>query len=292
MNSKKALIWSTLIGIVIASIVIIFVVLPLLSAGYRLIFPQPDYATLQGFERLWTAIESATDKPSYIPISLKSGFKITTNPFDSNCIENCICLCKEDNLKNKGCILRIYNEKCTKNGINLNGEFSLSIFKELYHGDLQKEDVPALLEVSKKSGGTIDIAGKYLGKCNFDNYEGCISSGECFAKFRYLSVTLAKIPVGKMQSFGCSTCQDNLLTPEGKTAEVYCERYSYYELQKDEDKFESSFIIPFDFPEYENAVKQCSKDPCGLKARGYECSFEYDEEANAGTCKTVKTPAP
>jgi len=269
MHSKKAALATvieTLIGVVIASIVIIFVALPIISAGYRLLFPQPDYATLQGFERLWTAIDSVTEKETfYIPVQIMRGFKITTSDSDKNCVENCICLCKMQ--YGTGCLQKIYSEHCAKNKIFMDGELWVpSVF---------------LLEVSKTDKG-IYLKGKYSEEAETALlYEECIKKQDHFTRF----------PVDETS---CLLCTDTLQVGDSsfKDVEVGCERYSYYTSTETEYSAGTStptgqrIIKQLSLPEFSSYIElaktQCELDPCKLKeSKKLKC--EWDEKTNS--CK-------
>jgi len=261
MHSKKAALATvieTLIGVVIASIVIIFVALPIISAGYRLLFPQPDYATLQGFERLWTAIDSVTEKETfYIPVQIMRGFKITTSDSDKNCVENCICLCKMQ--YGTGCLQKIYSEHCAKNKIFMDGELWVpSVF---------------LLEVSKTDKG-IYLKGKYSEEAEKKKiFENCIKEG----KFTSFPVT----------ETSCMECKDKLEVDIGGNAvskDVGCERYSYSVTEGVVEPYYKikQLSLPESSSDIELAKTQCELDPCKLKeSKKLKC--EWDEKTNS--CK-------
>ena len=166
MRSKKAIVWSTLIGITIASLILINVIVPILAAGYRILFPEPNYSSLQGFDRLsYAAMNAPYNGKMIVPIDLENGLKITTNANDPNCAINCLCLCKADGFasgqKQPGCLIRMYKETCFDSPVNFHGQFSTITPGVMIN-------VVAILQVSR-STSAIDVTGEYSGKCYFDN---------------------------------------------------------------------------------------------------------------------------
>jgi hypothetical protein len=280
MHSKKAIVLSTLIGLVVVSIIVVFVVVPLFEAGYNLIVTKPDYASLQGFERLSYAIQNAEEgKTSYIPVGIDQGFKITTQNFDKSCLRNCICLCKADSANQNGCLIKIYMEKCSASDILLNGEFSPSKF------GAGKAQVPALLQVSK-SGKTIQISGDYVGACNFDTFDKCMAADNCFVKVGEKSIAGLILP---SYYFECMPCRDEL--PNSlNIPKVDCQRYSYYETQAVTSGITTidKFSVSVDNPYIDYSASQCGKDPCGLRPKGFDCQWD----GNNGECKAKPAPSP
>jgi len=248
MRSKKAIIWGTLIGLVIASIVIVFVVVPILAAGYRILFPQPDYATLNGFDRLSSAIQNAELRVNYVPFQITRGFKVTTNENDKSCVKNCICLCKMT--LGKGCLNRIYKETCSPNNIKMQGELWVpSVF---------------LFEVSK-SGDNVILEGDYSDDAvRLKNFQDCVGSG----KFTSFPVT----------DRSCMACTDKLEI--GRTdlgnmheIEVGCGRYSYLDNTYETgagtegpylEETEKAISLPKGSFDIDLAKAQCQQDPCNL----------------------------
>ncbi len=266
MQGKKGIVWSTIIGIVIASIVIIYVVMPLLSAGYRIIIPRPDYSTIQGFERLENAMGNVDEwgAPVYVPVDIRSGFKITTNKFDSNCVENCICLCKQGSpsslIQPFGCLSKIYKERCFRSSVDLQGEFSPTGANDV-----------VILEVEGTDEG-IQVSGEYAGKCNFDNFQDCMAGDECFVMLTNDEPS-ATIGGAKRESFQCKPCSNVLV------GDMSCERYAYHRQRRIKEpmgdwEYSDSVGIPYEHSHIDKAASQCKSDPCGLSAKGITCVWK------------------
>jgi len=273
MHSKKGIIWTTLIGIVIASLVIIYVVIPILAAGYRIIVPQPDYTTIQGYQRLFDAIQNTPEgKTAYVPLNLKMGFKITTSQSDVSCLPNCLCLCKNygnagGGAITSGCFAKIYLEKCPKKPIFLSGEYTTS---QLYPAS----DKPALLTVSEEKDRIL-VSGDYIGRCiNIFDYDQCVSADGCVASFsndsHYDSVLKKQVYT---VTDVCKIC----------SPDPSCSSYSYNEYSiENAVQTGGSIKIPQGSSKYSKAQNQCSKNPCKV-AGG--CEWIEDESSKTGSCQ-------
>lgn len=306
MRNKKALIWSLLIGIVVASIILITVIIPLLASAYRIVVPRPDYSTTEGFARLWDAMKeydswAQPGSPVYIPVDIKSGLKITTSVSDDYCPDKCICLCKSDAVSTKGCARRMYQKKCIRGGID-------SSFTEMI-------GAPGVVfaQVSKDSTGKVIIRGDFKGVCKSSIFSQCAAMDLCFYEFSKFGA-LVDLTVDDLPP--CNGCSDVLAVGKGSIDEfnslsggfhaenVLCERYSYYKTVKEKlviggpDVIETSFKVPLDIsysiPEkvdINNVKQQCQDDPCKIKQRPgiNNCVWKDDTANNVGTCETVYT---
>jgi len=131
MRSKKAIAWSTLIGMVIAALIIVYVVVPILGMAFRLLVPPIHPATLQSYERMWYAsqnienfFENGKNKGIVIPVQIHPDYKITTGRQDPGCGENCLCLCKANIAGDRfgldvksGCVLKTYRQRCLRDKV-------------------------------------------------------------------------------------------------------------------------------------------------------------------------------
>lgn len=314
MASKKGVFWETLIGVVIVGLIIAFLLVPIFQGIISLMMPSPDYASVQGFERVWDSIQKVQEgKTVYVPLDIKSGYKITTGKFDSLCKNKCICLCQEDtpvktssgDIETKqGCSLKIFRQHCSRSEINMpQGKFA---------SDLLREVNVVLFKVVKSAGGSVTITGDYSGSCLALDFDKCFSDYDsCFFRFRGSGITLGKMD--QEVPHDCVGCVDYLLEGKGTVKDflaagtgftkkkVDCERYSYYLdiTTFATDEVETGFSIPLDYSHpitganIEKIKKQCeTEDPCKLKDKGITCKWEEDATAKTGTCKTATTTSP
>ncbi|MBW3022882.1 hypothetical protein KY308_02165 [Candidatus Woesearchaeota archaeon] len=109
MHSKKAIEISltTVLGLAVAAIVLVFVIIPVLGKLYAFLVPKPDYTSEQAFNRVTYMLGSSEEGSIQIPVQLSPDFKITYD--DPGCAKGCVCLCSS-----QGCARKVYKKTCYK----------------------------------------------------------------------------------------------------------------------------------------------------------------------------------
>jgi len=288
MRSKKSLRWSTLVGAIIVAVVFIYLVLPVLGALYRTLFPAIDPVTLQSYERLVYGIKSIDNFPSeiIIPISVHKDYQIVDHEtgayVPSHCPEGCLCLCKATTLKGvQGCLLKMYRQNCLRTE-NIDIKTTLG-----FTTPANRDYSYYIVRVLK------DEKAKEVSLSVQKEWEGPIRKEKCLeGKGNYFIAYTSSYPskIAEVMCVKCSASRVDVretlnLNPPIKN----CEGYSQYFYFSGSIELHG-YNIPGLLPEYVGFFKkQCEEDPCNAGVTG-KCYWNSTYNACLGKGQTAYAP--